>query len=216
MNLFVLAAGMALAGNLLAAEATRFDPHPGSKVRIEGTSNIHDWQMEGKLIGGSIEAGENFPIEPGQAVTPGKVEAKVNVMIPVRSLNSIESDGRPYKTSMDDRMYEAVREPANRRIIYRATELSIKEAPKTKDAPYQMDSKGELVVAGVTNQISMPIQVTPMGDRKLKITGSTSVKMTAFKIDPPKIVLGAIKTGDDVKIMFEWIVQHREPKAAAK
>jgi hypothetical protein len=62
----------------------------------------------------------------------------------------------------------------------------------------------------------MPIQVTPMAGKKLKISGTTTVKMTDFKIDPPapKIALGMIKTSNDVKIMFDWIVEHREPKAA--
>src|SRR5712671_5523933 len=81
---------------------TRFDSRSGSKVRIEGTSSIHDWQIEGKIIGGFIEAGANFPSEPGQTVQPGKAEAKVEAFIPVRSLSSIEKDGKPYSTHMDD------------------------------------------------------------------------------------------------------------------
>ena len=79
------------------------------------------------------------------------------------------------------------------------------------------DSKGELAVAGVTNSISMPVNVTPMADKKLKITGNTTVKMTSFKIDPPapKIAMGMIKTGDDVKLIFDWIVAQRDTPAAA-
>ena len=42
---------------------------------------------------------------------------------------------------------------------------------------------------------------------KLKTTGSTTVKMTDFGIQPPtpKFAGGLIKTGDDVKITFEWL-----------
>ena len=68
------------------AQTTRYNAKPGSKMRIEGTSNIHDWQVESKFIGGYMEVGPNFPIEPGKAVTPGKVDAKAEVFIPVRSL----------------------------------------------------------------------------------------------------------------------------------
>ena len=69
--------------------------------------------------------------------------------------------------------------------------------PKAKDGAYVFDAKGDLAVAGVTNKISMPVNVTPMADKKLKITGTVTVKMTDFKIDPPapKIALGMIKTG---------------------
>jgi len=60
------------------------------KMRIEGTSNIHDWQVEGSIIGGYLEVGPEFPVEPGQAATAGKVEAHGEAYIPVRSLFSIE------------------------------------------------------------------------------------------------------------------------------
>jgi hypothetical protein len=208
--LFLLAAV-----TLPAAEPmTRFGPsaRTGGKIRIEGTSNIHDWQVESALIGGFIEVGPSFPTEPGQTVAPGKVEVRAEIFIPVRPLASIEKDGRPYSTAMDDIMHDKLRMADCPRILYRLTELVLKELPKTKDAPYLFDSKGELVVAGVTNQISMPVNITPLGDQKLKITGVVSLKMTDFKIDPPapKIALGLIKTGDEVKLFFEWIVVQKK------
>src|SRR5260370_40356835 len=99
----LLLAGTTLRG---ADAMNRFDSRPGSKVRIEGTSSVHDWQIEGKIIGGFLEVGANFPTEPGQAVQPGKVEARAEAFIPVRSLSSIEKDGKPYSTHMDDIVYE--------------------------------------------------------------------------------------------------------------
>ena len=202
-----------------AESMTRFDAGAkfGSKVRIEGTSNIHDWQVESTLVGGFMEVGANFPMEPGQVIAAGKVEARSEVFIPVRSLVSIEKDGRPYSTAMDDIMRDKLLMGQYPKIIYRLTELTLKEAPKTKDAPYLFDSKGELVVAGVTNQITMPVSITPLADQKLKIVGSVTIKMTDFKIDPPapKIALGLIKTGDDVKLFFEWVVARKKATAPA-
>ncbi len=198
-----------LAMPLYAADAPlRFDSQPGSKVRIEGTSSVHDWQVEGKLIGGFLEAGTGFPVEPGQTVSPGKIEAKAEAFIPVRSLKSIEKDGRPYSDSMDDVMHGKMLQAENPKILYRLDALVLKESPKSPDAPYVFDSKGDLIVAGVTNKISMPISVTPSGDKKLKISGNTTVKMTDFGIKPPApaIGLGLIKTGDEVKLSFEWMV----------
>jgi hypothetical protein len=200
-----------------AAEMTRFDARSGSKVRIEGTSTMHDWQMEGKLIGGFISVGPNFPTEPGQTVQPGKVEAHVEAFIPARSLQSLKKDGKPYSTSMDDIVYDKLKEPTNKKILYYLTELVLKEPAKSKEAPYVFDSKGDLVVAGVTNNISMPVNVLPLGDKKLKITGNTTVKMTSFGIEPPapKLAMGAIKTGDDVKVIIDWTVAQRAAPAAA-
>ena len=45
-----------------AAQTTTLAARSGSKMRIEGTSNIHDWQCESPFIGGMIEVGPNFPL----------------------------------------------------------------------------------------------------------------------------------------------------------
>jgi len=197
----------------VVAQTTRFDSRPGAlKMRIEGTSNIHNWQVEGKLIGGYIEVGKDFPTEAGKTVAPGKVDAKVEAFVPVRSLVSVEKDGSPYSTKMDEIMWEKLKVAECPKIFFRLTELTLKEAPKAKDQPYVFDSKGELAVGGVTNKVSVPVSVTPMADGKIRITGTAALTMTDFKIDPPapKIALGIIKTGDDVKIIFDWQVAQRK------
>ncbi len=203
---------------LAAADLARYNAKPGSlKMRVEGTSNIHDWQVESSIVGGYLEVGPNFPTEPGQSVTPGKVEARGEAYVPVRSLFSIEKDGRKYSDSMDSIMYDKLKASEQPRIVYRLKELTLKEPAKSKDAPYVFDSKGELAVAGVTNTISMPVNVTPLGEKKIKVTGTTTFKMTDFKIEPPapKIALGLIKTGDEVKIIFDWLVAQKPGTAAA-
>src|SRR2546427_873200 len=129
-NAAIVIALLVSANSLVAADQmTRFDARSGSKVRIEGTSSVHDWQVEGKLIGGHLEAGPNFPTEPGQSVQPGKVDAKVEAFIPVRSLMSIEKDGRPYKATMDDTMYGKLKVENSPKIFFYLSELILKETP---------------------------------------------------------------------------------------
>ena len=70
----VLSLWFASALSLRAADQiTRFNATPGSKMRVEGTSTIHDWRAESPIIAGFIEVGPNFPTQPGQNVSPGKV-----------------------------------------------------------------------------------------------------------------------------------------------
>jgi hypothetical protein len=201
-----------------AAEMAKYYAKPGSKMRIEGTSNINDWQVESPLIGGYIEVGAGFPTTPGQAATPGKMEAGVECFVPVNQLRSRESDGKLYSDAMDAIMYEKLLEPKFPRITYHLTGLTLKEAAKTKDAPYVFEAKGDLAVAGVTNSITMPVNILVQTNNQMKVTGSVTIKMTSFKIDPPapKVALGLIKTGDDVKLIFDWNVAQRAPAAAAK
>jgi hypothetical protein len=199
-----------------ADQMTKYYARSGSKMRIEGTSTIHDWQVEGTLIGGFLEVGPNFPGEPGQEVSPGKVEAHAEPFIMVRSLKSIEKDGKPYSDRMDEVMYEHLKAPQNPKIAFHLTELTLKESPKSKDAPYVFEAKGQLAVAGVTNDVTMPIKVLPLGDKKLKVSGKTTLKMTDFKVEPPNPLGLGIKTGDPVTILFDWMVAQRNQPAAAK
>ena len=214
---------LATAALQAADQMITYNARSGSKMRIEGTANIihPTWQIESPIIGGMLEVGPGFPIEPGQA-TPGKIEASGKAFISVRSLKSIEPDGKPYSDRMDEVTYEHLKEAEFHMINYKLTELTLKEAPKTKDAPYVFDSTGELTVAGATKTISMPVNILPVvdpkGEKRLEITGSITVKMTDFKVDPVDInlVVGHIKTGDEVKLVFKWLlVQRKAPAAAA-
>jgi len=218
-NLFFTAILFALAAlPLRAADVIRLDTTPtGNKIRIEGSCNIHDWQCESRIIGGFVEVGPGFPLKPGAEVKPGPVDIKVNAFIPVNSLKSLKKDGKPYDTDMDKRMYGALNEVTNKRIYFTLTSLTLKEAPKTADAPYQFEAVGELAVAGVTNKVTMPVTATVLAENKVKFAGDITVKMTDFKVTPPALtVFGlGIKTYDEVKLLFEWVTAKKAAPAAA-
>ncbi len=201
----------------VAADRLRFDARPGSRMRINGTANmIHPrWAVESRIIGGFLDVGPGFPTRPGQTATPGKLDAVAEAFVTARSLKSIEEDGKPYSDNMDEVMYEKLLPSTNvsPRITFRLSEVTLKECPKTADAGYVCEAKGQLVVAGVTNSVVLPVSILPLADNRLKITGGTALKMTDFKIQPPSPkFLPLLKTGDEVQILFEWILA---PRAAA-
>ena len=189
----------------------QFRARSGSKVRIEGTANIihPTWQVEGTVIGGSLELGPGFPLAPGQPLETGLVPAQGNVFIPVRSLKSVENDGRPYSDRMDEVMYAHMKSEQYRQIKFSLTDLLLKGASNINSVlQYEMEVHGELVVAGVTNEVTMPVRVLSADSGKLMISGSTLLKMTSFGIEPVNVnlVVGHIKTGDEVTIAFNWVV----------
>ena len=223
----VIAANIALlmlatAALQAADEKITYMARTGGKMRIEGTANIihPTWQIESPIIGGMLEVGPGFPTEPGQAATPGKIEASGRAFMSVRSFKSVESDGKPYSDRMDEVTYEHLKEAQFKQITYKLTELTLKEVAKSKDAPYVFDSTGDLTIAGTTKTIKMPVNILPVADpkqNKLEITGSISIKMTDFKVEPVDInlVVGHITTGDDVKLVFKWVLWQKKATAAA-
>lgn len=195
---------LSLSLSLTAQEKTAYQGLPGSKVKVDGTSNIHDWSVESRIIGGTIEFDSRIATNPAEAL---KAAPKVEVMIPVRSLKS-------GNTKMDEIMMETMEEKAQPRITYNVTKLTLKEPPAAAGGPFKVDAIGLLTVHGVTVTNQMVATIEPQPGDKLKITGNTEAKMTAFGMKPPAptIAGGAISTGDDVKISFEWITRKKAGK----
>ena len=196
----VAAATLFAAGVVSAAEA-RYMPVPNSsKMRMDGTSTIHDWHAETDIIGGFMELDASFA--DGKA-TPTAIKPKVEVKIPVRSLKS--SGGK----RMDAVMQEHMKFDQFKMIEYRVLEL----APKAGTAG-QWDARGTLTVAGVTKTNTMPVTIEKADGAKLKVTGTAAIKMTDFGIKPPAPDIAGvslIRTGDDVKLKFEWVTEPKAP-----
>jgi polyisoprenoid-binding protein YceI len=213
----VLGIGLLAAISSQAADkTTRLSQRSGSKMRLEGTSTAHDWRCESGLILGAIEVGPNFPLEPGQKVTPGKVEAKGEAKVKITSLKSKNKDGTYYDDKMDDKMYNMMSYTNHPDIVFKITELTLKEAAKDANSPYLFDAKGDLSLAGVTNNISFPVKVMPQpekdGENRVKISGEVPLKMSQFGMQPASMIV-VVKTADDVTAKFDWVVGAK--KAAA-
>jgi polyisoprenoid-binding protein YceI len=169
----------------LPALADTYKARPGSSVKIDGTSTVHDWTVESKLVGGSMEL-------KGDLTKPGKVDAAAKTIISVRS---IKSD----KKAMDDIMYAALKVDEHPRIEFTLKELTAK-------GDLKFDAKGDLSVAGVSKEVSFPVTMEKAEGDMMIVKGVLNTKMTDFGIQPPapQIPGNPIKTGDDIKITFEW------------
>jgi polyisoprenoid-binding protein YceI len=196
------AAAMMLAAGAFADTVTYKALPRGSSMKIDGTSTIHDWTVESLVIGGSMELDSNFPIDPSKDVPKDlKLTPKVDVFIPVRQLKSNHS-------TMDTVMHNDMNAETHPRIEYKVLEMT----PKGKEGNgIKFGTKGTITCNGVTTTNDFDVIITKVDDKKLKVSGTTKVKMTDYKIQPPapKIALGAIKTGDDVKLTWEWLTQEK-------
>ncbi len=197
------AALLCLAAAASAQTLVRFESQPGSKMRMDGTSTIHDWHAESQLIGGFLELDAAL-VEAPDKVKAGKVGAKGETFVAVRSLKC--SSGK----AMDAVMQEAMKEKENPRITFKLLELTLKDV---KGTAVNFDAKGTLTVSGVTKDITFPVLMQRRVDTsRVTFSGATAMKMTDFKITPPSptAAIGLIKTGDDVKLTFEWAMAKKE------
>lgn len=171
---------LTLALAALAASAERFAAATGSMIRVEGTSTLHEWKMEGAAINGQIDS-----TRPNAVVT-----------IPVATIRSSH-------TKMDKLMAEALKAKEHPEIRYELLETS----PIPNADSFTLKTRGRLTIAGVTREIAMDVQGTRNADGRYTLTGQAPVKMTSFGVKPPVAMMGTIKTGDDVKVTFRWVVE---------
>jgi polyisoprenoid-binding protein YceI len=172
------------------AAADRYTPATGSFVRIEGTSTLHDWKMEGATIGGSVTAP---PIEQWTNATPG---TEASISIPVTSIKSEHA-------KMDKLMAGALKVGANPMIRYQLTNAVLAQ-PGTA---FVLDTRGKLTIAGVTRDVDMQITGKRNANDTYTLTGQLPIRMSDYGIKAPTAMLGTIKTGNDVKVTFRWVVE---------
>ncbi len=189
------------------AQAIRFVPVPPSRIHIEGTSDVYDWSLDTTHVVGFVELNHPLPAPSTRQTQPLQLDtllARAEFLLPVRHFNS------PYSTPMfSDQPDQAVLHRVlhttdHPNIIYRLHLLTLTNAPNPEAFASLLQATGELVIGGVTNPISMPVQITRQGD-VLRLSGSTSLRLSDFRIKPPSVESNdwAIEVGDIVRPSFD-------------
>ena len=133
----------------------------------------------------------------------------------VRSLKSVEEDGKPYSDRMDEVTYEHLKEAQFKQIDLQADRTHAEGSAQDQGCALcvRLDGRPD---RGRRDQEDhdageYPAVLDPK-EKKLEITGNITVKMTDFKVAPVDInlVVGHIKTGDEVKLVFKWIARAEE------
>jgi len=175
------------------AVADRFTSAKGSFVKVEGTSSLHDWTIEGPSINGEVKA---LPFAQWSNGRIGVISSEVSVAIPVSSIKSKNS-------KMDKLMAGALKADKNPTIKYQLTRAVL----ATPGAKFVLTTGGKLTIAGVTRDVNMDVTGTREANGKYVLTGQMPVRMSDYGIKPPTAMLGTIRTGNDVKVSFRWAVE---------
>ena len=197
MKIKLIVALLLSAALAVATERARFAPAQTSTVKITGTSTLHEWTMQGTTINGAIDVAPEIVSDPLQPQA-WKIEtpALVTVKIPVAAIKSEHA-------RMNNIMLDAMKAKTNPEIRYELTEAV---PAKTAGDPFVVKTKGRLTIAGVTRELQMDVTASRDGDKRYVLTGEAPIRMTDFGITPPVTMVGTLKTGDDVKVSFRWVV----------
>ncbi len=170
-----------LSGSVASAQSLKPNPIKPT-ITISGTSTLHDWES-------IVESPK------GEYVFDEKTIKSLTLNIPVTSIKSKQEE-----KLMDKKTYEALNSDKNPTIIFQLTEPA---TPLINGSEAQVTLTGNLTIAGITKKISIKSSGKKNSSGAFQFTGVVPLKMSDYKIKPPVAMLGLIKTGDAINIMFD-------------
>ncbi len=159
-----------------------------SAISIDGTSTLHDWTMT--MEQDAVEGEAQFKMN-GNAIEG--IE-KLSISMMAEGLKS-------GKGAMDNNAYKALNTKDNPKITFVMKELASME---NNGETYNVEVTGDMSVAGATKEVTLPAACTLEGGT-VKCTGSFTFNMTEFGVKPPSVMLGTIKTGDELVLNYEAV-----------
>lgn len=149
-----------------------------SSMKVTGTSTLHDWEI-------------NVESFTAQATLKGEALENARFTAQVKSMKSGTS-------AMDDNTYKALKNDKHPQITFQSTSVT--------GTAGQLVIKGNLTIAGSTKPITMNATLDKANEKSMTVKGKYTFKMSQFGIDPPKAMLGTIRTGDEVTIDYKMVL----------
>lgn len=172
----------------LAASASALDVRlsPASRVWLEGDSTLHAFSSTATAVDFTLSLA-SAPGNVAEAVA-GRAKAAMTVRIPVAGLKS-GSGG------LDKNLQKTLKAAEHPAIVY-----TLKDYFVAGDPP-RINVSGDLEVAGVSRPVALEAAWKVAGG-KATVEGEQALLMSDFKIKPPVMMLGAVKTADKVVVKF--------------
>jgi hypothetical protein len=171
-------------------DTVRVDGERGSRVWIEGSSNVTDWRCRASAFDARIE------LAPGASSRDTGLAAAlrtIDVRVAVRDLKC-------GNRKMEHDLYAALRASD---FIFGRFVVSDSAAGDS------IATRGSLSVAGVERVVDVPVTAGRGADGILRATGSVALLMTDFGVKPPVGLFGLIRSKNEVTVRFDLVVPPR-------
>jgi hypothetical protein len=207
--LVLILAAMAVAASNAGATDLNLSVQPGSKLGLKGTSTVHAWHADATrltvLFTHEAAAWESA-LPRGEAIEKlirAHGVKSIDLTVVVQGLKS-------GKDGLDKNMYKALLAEKHPEIRWVMAGYEVADA---KDGVLAIDAKGKVSVAGVEREVAMKATAAREGDA-VRLRGEVPLKMTWFNIKPPTMMMGTVRTGDEVTVHYDLLIGASEPPLA--
>ncbi len=173
---------------------------PGSTLWLVGDSTLHPFTCHTTelTIDPALDRAKVASGSHSAAIVAAMLQlnalAKLDVMIPVKSLKSKEA-------SLDKNMYKALNADSYPTIFFHLSSYRV-HASTINSHGSRVTALGTLTIAGRERPIEL-IAETALADKSLRVQGEYALLMTEYGIKPPTLMMGTIKVRDPVAIHFD-------------
>lgn len=213
MAIFAAAAGSA--GAATAAGVTHLVAGPGSKVVLEGSSNVAQWRCTGTTMTASMDVAapiekindiidrvENGDIgvwmsDPSAGRFP---QPAFDLVIPIATFRC--TGGNPMLTDMK-RSLHADSSP-DIRFLFKSLRSPV--AHDIDAHSFHGAIVGQLSLAGKTRDIDMDVEARRISSTRFRLMARLPLLMSDFGIKPPTALFGMIKASDSLAVRFALVL----------
>lgn len=179
-----------LIGMILPGQSqSKFSAKNTVQLAVAGTSTMHDWVMKSST--GDCNA-------TMQVDSDGNLKGitAMNFSVAAKSLKS-------GKDGMDKNAYKALKTDKNTNItaVLKSAEVIAKDGKN-----YTIKAIINLTIAGKTLETSLEAQAKKINDTSFSVKGEKKISMKDYDMKPPSFMLGAVKTGNDVVLSFDLVL----------
>lgn len=179
-----------------AALAPVLKLQPESRLWVDGTSNVRPFTCEAKEMDVQVETEQGEVVN--RVVAGEKAIRTVVVSIPSKSLDCDNGNGK-----MNEHMLKAIKAEENASIEFRLQSYELTHDGDGANAVLD----GTLKLGGVEKPVTFNAVTKSVADGVLEVTGAYELRMTDYGLKPPKLMLGAFKVNDPVKVNFDLLLQ---------
>ena len=156
-----------------------------SKLIINGTSTVHDWEMEANEFTCNLSAtlsNQNLSIDDVKFICNADKILSDNSIMDSKTHNALKTDDFPMITFT----------------------MNSVELISYKEDGFSGEILGTLSIAGISKHIKIKFTGKLNNQSDLMVEGNVFLKMSDFNVEPPTAMFGALKTGNEIEIVYNF------------
>ena len=170
--------------------APKLELQPQSKLWVSGTSTVRSFECTAGDVRVTVNTTGTSPV--AEVLQGQKAVTSALVQVPAARMEC--NNG-----TMNEHMRKALKADQNPWIEFNVNSYEL--VPGSNGQKARLN--GTLKLGGASKPVAIQSDAKSGGDGVLRVTGEHTVTMSEYGLKRPSLMMGTMKVGDDVKVLFD-------------